>query len=664
MSLIVRLPLNNSLTNFGCDEITTSGTPTFIENVSKTCSGSLYTNSKALTLNIPSIAGKKEYSFAFWVKRNGDQGTWSDIFSIKLSDDSLFRLETYGSSTSTGASVFANDSLTNNSGVNLFASDAPFNNDVWYHVAVTVSLDYICTYINGNLRTKYKYTPTYTPKEVKSTVKIGDSNINVYINDFRIYDHPLSSTEVRKISDGMIVDYEFDEPNGNILKNTDTFEGWDLQSGSLDNTHQLNGHSSGKIEISGLTSNGYNAVLNVVLNKSSTANISDDPCLNELVKPGDVVTCSMWVYLSSDYGIDNGAERRIYQSSNSGGSTDWTPLNGHGVEGTWALLKRTYTIRDDLGSAVFNVNVVRNGKYWVSSPKIEFGKDATVWTNKPSTFKDDNYFYNEAEYMTQGDPLTYHSVSGNIYKSSDTNIGFGSIVISNPNDTTSTQLTTNDFSYFNKNKTDYVGVPFSLEVVYKRTSECYDNGTFINLAGYGNKGLKFVNNKLTLYDTSTDGVIADTPRADLYTLNNWAHYVLTYDGYTIKQYLNGELKNAMTIPANNQLSSLCYYYSIGYLKVNESSYRSFNGKISRLRFYTTALSADRITSLYKTSMSVDNKGNIFGTFFENDKDENEVGKISFNKTHVIEAMIDEDTDVANIKFKKTKEILAKSFQEY
>ena len=63
-------------------------------------------------------------------------------------------------------------------------------------------------------------------------------------------------------------------------------------------------------------------------------------------------------------------------------------------------------------------------------------------------------------------------------------------------------------------------------------------------------------------------------------------------------------------------------------------------------------------------MSVDNKGNIFGTFFENDKDEQEVGKISFNKTHVIEAMIDEDTDVANIKFKKTKEILAKSFQEY
>ena len=664
MSLIVRLPLNNSLTNFGCYEITTSGTPTFVENVSKTCSGSLYTNSKALTLNVPSIAGKKEYSFAFWVKRNGDQGTWSDIFSIKLSDDSLFRLETYGSSTSTGASVFANNSLTNDSGVNLFASDAPFNNDVWYHVAVTVNLDYICTYINGNLRTKYKYTPTYTPKEVKSTVKIGDSNINVYINDFRIYDHPLSSTEVRKISDGMIVDYEFDEPNGNILKNTNTFTGWNLRSGSLDSTHQLNGNNSGKIEISGLTADNYSPIFSIILNSTSYANMSEDPCLNELVKPGDVVTCSMWVYMPSDNGMDYGAVHRIYQSSNSGGATDWTGLDGQLVENTWCLLKKTYTIRDDLQYAVFDSNVIRNGKYWVSSPKIEFGKDATVWTNKPSTFKDDNYFYNEAEYMTQGDPLTHHSVSGNIYKSSDTNIGFGSIVISNPNDTTSTQLTTNNFSYFNKNKTDYVGVPFSLEVVYKRTSECYDNGTFINLAGYGNIGLKFINNKLALYDTSTDGVIADTPRADLYTVNNWAHYVLTYDGYTIKQYLNGELKNAMTIPANNQLSSLCYYYSIGYLKVNESSYRSFNGKISRLRFYTTALSADRITSLYKTSMSVDNKGNIFGTFFENDKDENEVGKISFNKTHVIEATIDEDADVANIKFKKTKEILAKSFQEY
>ena len=64
-------------------------------------------------------------------------------------------------------------------------------------------------------------------------------------------------------------------------------------------------------------------------------------------------------------------------------------------------------------------------------------------------------------------------------------------------------------------------------------------------------------------------------------------------------------------------------------------------------------------------MSVDNKGNVFGTFFENDKDEKEVEKISFNKTHVIGANIDEDADVTNIKFKKTtKEILAKSFQEY
>ena len=73
MSLIVRLPLDNNLVNFGCDEITTSGTPTFVERVSKTSCGSLYTNSQVLTLNVPSIAGKKEYSFAFWVKRNGEQ---------------------------------------------------------------------------------------------------------------------------------------------------------------------------------------------------------------------------------------------------------------------------------------------------------------------------------------------------------------------------------------------------------------------------------------------------------------------------------------------------------------------------------------------------------------------------------------------------------------
>ena len=48
MSLIVRLPLNNDLTNFGCDEITTSGAPTFVQNISKMSKGSLYTNTEEL----------------------------------------------------------------------------------------------------------------------------------------------------------------------------------------------------------------------------------------------------------------------------------------------------------------------------------------------------------------------------------------------------------------------------------------------------------------------------------------------------------------------------------------------------------------------------------------------------------------------------------------
>ena len=93
MSLIVRLPLNNDLTNFGCDEITTSGTPTFVQNISKMSKGSLYTNNSTLTINVPSIAGKKEYSFAFWIKRNGEQVLWKDFFSITLTDGNTLRME-------------------------------------------------------------------------------------------------------------------------------------------------------------------------------------------------------------------------------------------------------------------------------------------------------------------------------------------------------------------------------------------------------------------------------------------------------------------------------------------------------------------------------------------------------------------------------------------
>ena len=91
------------------------------------------------------------------------------------------------------------------------------------------------------------------------------------------------------------------------------------------------------------------------------------------------------------------------------------------------------------------------------------------------------------------------------------------------------------------------------------------------------------------------------------SLNTWYHLVGTYDGTTIKIYVNGVLKNTTNYPEGN-LNSSGTNLEIG----SQGNTREFNGTIDEVRIYNQVLSEEQIKALYenKTDLIVSQETSV------------------------------------------------------
>lgn len=118
-----------------------------------------------------------------------------------------------------------------------------------------------------------------------------------------------------------------------------------------------------------------------------------------------------------------------------------------------------------------------------------------------------------------------------------------------------------------------------------------------------------------------------TDVVSLFPTNEWHHYAFTFDGQNVKAYKDGELQQTQSFSSTTRLASFKKIY-LGYSAAG-GSYRKSSGKWSDFRVYTTALSAEDIKDLAKTSVSIDNAHNIYGhELIETDK-------LNFEKSGVI-----------------------------
>jgi len=88
-------------------------------------------------------------------------------------------------------------------------------------------------------------------------------------------------------------------------------------------------------------------------------------------------------------------------------------------------------------------------------------------------------------------------------------------------------------------------------------------------------------------------------------LNEWAHLVMTYDGSTIKLYVNGTLEGTQSASGNiGGSNSKNQRFAVGSLEINDSRYR-FDGSIDEVAIWDVALSVSDINTLYNGGESSD-----------------------------------------------------------
>ncbi len=164
-----------------------------------------------------------------------------------------------------------------------------------------------------------------------------------------------------------------------------------------------------------------------------------------------------------------------------------------------------------------------------------------------------------------------------------------------------------------------------------------DNGS--NESGYG---LVYNNGKMRMY-IMTEGSAGNQwnngPGAEM-ELNKWSHIAGTYDGETIKFYLNGILMEEQAATGNIDWEFLPIDFRIGTFYDDNEDVR-FNGQIDEVKIWDTALTAEEIRANMCQKM-VGDEENLIGYFNLNDGPGSiNVTDLSVNANHgVVEGNFD------------------------
>lgn len=236
MSLKVWLPLNGDLYNQGLSNITITNNGATVNNNGKI--GKCYSfngSSQYIQINTIEI-DLNNVSFCGWIKWNSLQ-SWSRFFD-------------FGYTTSGGGAglLVANSGYSSTIdisgrlyGGNWFDVSIPnfsIQTGEWYHLTVTISNNVCTFYINGQQKHSFSVSGSsgvvqlnynYLGKSNWSSDAYFDGNYN----DFRIYNHCLTPSEVKEISKGLVAHYTLG--SASVLEATTNLlsvKNWDTGSAS------------------------------------------------------------------------------------------------------------------------------------------------------------------------------------------------------------------------------------------------------------------------------------------------------------------------------------------------------------------------------------------------------------------------------------------------
>lgn len=482
----------------------------------------------------------------------------------------------------------------------------------WIHIAFVKRDKNIRIYKNGSVYESITYggaTPTYT-ESVGLTLGCFRYNVgNRYpsfcsINDFRLYNAPLTDRQVKKISKGLVCHYPLGEIDGkiggrNLIKNGKG----NVKAGFFKNFPTVTD------EYGEFTLKSKKTYKGIILD-GFVYECRDYPVGEKYIWSYDIMYTAWNFPTGSNRGELWMGQRYVNAPSGETATGAWRGVTQHNLPvvgqngcelNKWYHVKQTVTIPQQASSNVgqqgiisfynSNANVEASFTARLKNVKLEKSSTATPWTPAP---EDDASFYDNVIYDTSG-----YCNNGSVTDStcptwsSDTPRYKGSYV-------------------FNGNK-QVIDTPnvfhqedITISFWFKRLKDTNTRQFLFTI--WEGFSCELTADDIPLFRIATDVSHAVDALSDKkITVNDgWTHFCGVYkNGEYSKIYINGQLKKSVS-------SASKIYWNIHSSKIGiyNSLNTYYNGQISDVRIYATALSDSDILELYQSSASVDNNGNL------------------------------------------------------
>lgn len=505
----------------------------------------------------------------------------------------------------------------------------------WTHIAVTVDYDYITTYINGTKMDQYPAT-FLDFSQSSNAITLGKmsygytSDTNYFplhgkICDVRIYDNCISATEVMEISKGLVCHYPLSNPYELYYRN--------LYSSTYNcgNSSYVSGYTKTK------KSDADGIYYNYTCSHSASATGNSWYSIGfpqYAFTAGKTYTISMKIRVLSCSSNMDLTLRHARVPNDYYGCKTQTVVYSSVEKNIW----KEYHVTQVIPSSF-----VYNEKTFTSSPSIEF------YTGNLSSRECSMSFDMKDVQVVESDsylPFIPDRTDGIIHDTS----GFGndgSMVESTVPSWNADSIRYRGCYSFSTNQFLAAGkgakVTNSITVsVWAYMNTWNGNGRIVSCTEGG--GWNFEANgeciSFPVYVSSVGYISAKSSVKWISLSSGWHHFVGTYDGLTAKLYLDGKnIASIGTGKSNNLPISYSPNNTIfvgaeagGNATTPVGNY--FNGKISDLRIYATALSDNEIIDLYQRIFSIDQEGGFYCSELIED---NSLEKISLNKTGILSA---------------------------
>lgn len=604
MSLLVWLPLTKDFSNQGLSNVTVTNTNVTIDHTDANLGGCGYFNGSArIQVSLPAeLTSLKNTTVCGWLKGNGPMGGIS-----------------HDGGTDKACCTFVGTSWQYPNGTNWGNITGYASSSEWRHVAITTADDTITCYLNGTVITTTtisggsKLTDLTSANfiELGSDFPGGNEYLTGRICDFRVYNHCLSKREIKELSKGLMTHLPLSwGANPNMIKNSYTWMNKSVGS------HWV---STGSITKSVIEDNTAPCkwVYKVTKNNSEgTATATGGAFygisaqgleLTDLVE-GETYTYSFWAKADSSndtsFNLQAGS---ICESQTLISSTGFSNLDSNW---RWHTVTFTWTKTTKLTACFYcNTPASKTQIFYCCGLKLEKGSKATQYI--PHTA--------ETAYTTNGFANLYYNECSGFKRTTSISTGSGGAVSIGTNSPRGTGTNFAFHQIYLENGFPIGTTPnFTIAFWQKGIAVTQTRYADVVWLGVGNSSSTSATTRFRLETISTDGTSAGyvwygngvvTTGGGICGLSanagTWRHVVLTFDGTTFKQYVNGTQANTSTLG-----SDYVGFKTYGTFAVGDAS-ANIQVELADLRVYGTVLSADDVKALYNIPAEIDKTGKIF-----------------------------------------------------